>query len=169
MQKVVIILLCLMVVLALLVSMGLVQERGYFSAVEQLYDKVQPIFNMTEAVFNSVFPSKNLLLEDDDYCQVTRFHFSYNDTAYYCDVIDLVAKAFWSKNGKAYIVDHNYSAQLNLDKFGMRNVISCEGVVLYDRILFFAGSSREFRQMTYREYCESIKGVSGRLEDIPLF
>lgn len=169
MKKALIIFVCFLVIMAILVGAGIVQDRGFFGNSNQLYDFVSPIFSKTEALFRAYFNTAPVVLYDDDLCSLHRVHFSSYGSDYYCDIIDLVVTLENNtRGGKAYISDTDYPNLITLERFTgeIIKLVDEDGNVLYNKRGIFASLSRDFVYITYGNYCEYVKGHSGRLKNL---
>ena len=146
MNKVLRIFVCLLVIMAILVSAGVIQDRGFFSNSNQLLDFVQPVLNAVE-----------------------RLHFGVGESQYYCDFA-WTSSSHMDSGKDPVLVDHNYPVELVLEKYAARIVLcDAEGNEIYNKARFFI--MRKFETMagiTYGQYLDYVKGVSGRLENISI-
>lgn len=168
MQKVFIVLLCIMIVLALPVSMGMFQDRGFFANIDQVSEFARPIMNAIEVSFKTFYVKNVSILKRDTMCIVERLHFTVDDSQYYCDFA-------WTSSSHAesgrdpLLVDHNYGNGLVLKKYSSRIVLNDDdGNEVYNKSLLFTMRKRESISLTYGEYLDYVKGIPGSLKNISL-
>ena len=135
--------------------------------LNQLFDFVAPFTNKVEMLFRTMFTTVSVPLNDDDLCVIERVHFTIDGYQYYCDLITPCRTAL-EASGNPSVIDHNYITGLKLVKRNnIRLVLSDEsGNEVYNKILIFTARQREIKMLTYGYYCESVKGIEGRLENL---
>ena len=170
MKKIFSCLLCLMLFLAVLVNAGWMEERGFYSVVDEAYQVVTPLVKTSSNVLTKLFSTDDVKIEfsDDDYIRLHRAFFKDSEgNWYYFDyanlATDLNTMVPYGNIGEYQKLDTNWPNKLTLKvSVGMIRITDMSQPVLHRTLWSKFGQiwtgKYQTKLMTYSEYLANYYG-----------